>query len=384
MPAVRACAARRAGSDRRRYILPMAAVAAAPRRAFRKALQDRVFDPVYYFHGEDDFLKDDAVRKLIDSAVEPGTRDFNLDVVRAPDVTGEDLAALLASLPMMAERRAVVVRGVSDLKKDARAALDRYLDAPAADLVLVLTDGADAGKPDRGLLDRATALEFAPLSEKDLAAWIAHQAAEHGTSITGAAAALLHRAVGKDLPALAAEIDKLASYASGREIDESDVSAIVGVRRGETMGDLLDAVARRDARDALALLPHVLEQPKASGVTLVLALTTQTLALAWGRARRDEGLSAGRLAKEYYDFLKGAGSAFTGRPWGEAVSAWTGAVDRWSPESLERALDALLAADVALKETRLSSDAQQLETTILAMCVDDAVPRPRAAFAHGS
>lgn len=362
----------------------MAAVAAAPRRAFRKALQDRVFAPVYYFHGEDDFLKDDAVRKLIDSAVDPGTRDFNLDVVRGPDVTGDTLAPLLASLPMMAERRVVVVRGVGELKKDARAALDRYLDAPSSDLVVVLVDGADAGKPDRALLDRATVLEFAPLPEKDLEAWIAHQAAEHDTSITGAAAALLHSAVGNDLPALAAEIDKLASYAAGREIDESAVVAIVGVRRGETMGDLLDAVARRDAREALKLLPHVLEQPKASGVTLVLALTTQTLALAWGRARRDDGVAVGRLSKEYFDFLKSVGATFTGRPWGEAVNAWAGAVDRWTPVTLERALDALLAADVALKETRLSSDEQQLQTTILAMCVDDDVPRPRAAFAHGA
>ena len=362
----------------------MAAVAAAPRRAFKKALQDRVFDPVYYFHGEDDFLKDDAVRKLIDAAIDPRTRDFNLDVVRAADLTADRLASLLASLPMMAERRLVVVRGVCDLKKDARIALDRYLASPAADLVLVLTDAADAGKPDRALLDRATALEFAPLSEKDLEAWIAHQAAEHGTAITAPAAALLHSAVGNDLPALAAEIDKLASYASGREIDEAAVSAIVGVRRGETMGDLLDAIARRDAREALALLPHVLEQPKANGVTLVLALTTQTLALAWGRARRDEGVSVGRLTKEYFDFLKSVGATFTGRPWGEAVHAWAGAVDRWTPDALERALDALLAADVALKETRLSSDEQQLETTLLAMCVDDAVPRPRAAFAHSA
>jgi hypothetical protein len=38
---------------------------------------------------------------------------------------------------------------------------------------------------------------------------------------------------------------------------------------------------------------------------------------------------------------------------------------------LERAFDALLTADVMLKETRLSSEEQVLTTLILAMCAGD-------------
>ena len=45
------------------------------------------------------------------------------------------------------------------------------------------------------------------------------------------------------------------------------------------------------------------------------------------------------------------------RPWGEAVATWTAAVERWSPAALDRALDALLATDIALKDTRVSTDA---------------------------
>jgi len=41
--------------------------------------------------------------------------------------------------------------------------------------------------------------------------------------------------------------------------------------------------------------------------------------------------------------------AYPMRPWGEAVATWTAAVDRWSPASLDRALDALLATDIALR-----------------------------------
>ena len=80
------------------------------------------------------------------------------------------------------------------------------------------------------------------------------------STITPGAVDLLISAVGNDLPQLAAELDKLASYASGSEIDEDAVGAVVGVRRGETLGDLLDRVLAHDAPGALALVDHVLAQ----------------------------------------------------------------------------------------------------------------------------
>jgi hypothetical protein len=43
-------------------------------------------------------------------------------------------------------------------------------------------------------------------------------------------------------------------------------------------------------------------------VQIVMALATQTVALAWGRAKLDEGLSPGRLQNEYWELLKQSGS----------------------------------------------------------------------------
>src|SRR5687768_13030367 len=117
-------------------------------KALRPALQDKQFAPAYYLHGEDEYLKEDALRHLLDAAIDPATRDFNLDQRRGADLEAESLASLLAMPPMMAERRVVVVRDVTALKKDARVALDNYLSAPAPDLLLIMTAPADA-KPDK-------------------------------------------------------------------------------------------------------------------------------------------------------------------------------------------------------------------------------------------
>ena len=346
-------------------------------KALRAAIKDLVFAPAYYFFGDDDYLKAEELRRLVDAAVDPATRDFNFETLRGADVDGETLGSVLGTPPMMADRRGIVIRDVSALKKEARAALDAYLKRPAPDLVLVLTAGAGV-KPDKGLLANTSSVEFEPLSGARIPRWITYYV-EHdlATTITEGAVTLLQEAVGTDLSQLRMELDKAGSFTGGGPINEAAISAVVGVRPGETMGDFLDAVARRDAIRALAMLPTVLEQPKASSVTLVMALTSQTLVIGWAQAARERGTPPGRLSNELFTLLKESGSVFTGRSWGEFVSTCARASDTWTTNAIDDALEALLETDVALKTTRLSSDEQVLGTLVLRLCA--ATPRRRAA-----
>jgi DNA polymerase-3 subunit delta len=96
-------------------------------------------------------------------------------------------------------------------------------------------------------------------------------------------------------------------------------------------------------------------------------LTTQTLAMGYGVAARAAGTPARALFNEYMALLKESG-AFPGRPWGDAVNAWTRNTDRWTASELDAALAALLDADAALKDTKLSSDEQLLTSLVLALC----------------
>ncbi len=347
-------------------------------RAFRKAVDAGTAAPVYLLHGDDEFLKDAAVRHAIEALVDPATRDFNLEVRRGADLDAETIHSLLNTPPMMADRRVVVVRDVGAMKKDARGALDRYLERPAPDVVLLLTALAGT-KLDDALTSIRAQVDCRTLTGEHINKWIEQHAATLGGSIDAAAVDLLLTAVGPDLAQLDSELEKLLSYAAGGMITAEAVSAIVGITPGETIADFLDAVLERNARRALELLPLVLSQPKHSGVTLVMALSAQTLAMAWARAARDEGMSASQLEREFYNLLK-EGGAFPGRAWGEATKAWARALPRWSAAALDIALDALLAADIALKDTTVSDDEQILASTVLRLCAPDA-PRRSARTA---
>src|SRR3569833_2857343 len=246
---------------------------AADTKALRAAVKDGSYSPAYYFHGDDDYLKDEELKRLLDAAVDPATRDFNLEQLRGGDLDAETIGSILSTPPMMAARRVVVIRDIGALKKDARTMLDSYLKNPAPDVLLVLF--APAGtKEDKGLVGKTPAVEFAPLSGNRIPKWIAYYV-EHDlhTTITDGAVRLLQEAVGTELARLRIELDKLINFTNGGPIDETAISEVVGVRPGETMGDFLDAVARRDAKTAIAMLAPVLQQPKSNALTLILALT---------------------------------------------------------------------------------------------------------------
>lgn len=333
-------------------------------KAFRTAIKDGKFACAYYLYGEDDYLKYEAVRQLVASAVDPATQAFNLDQWRGGDLQGEALGVMLGTPPMMADRRVVVIRDVGALRKDARAALEQYLKAPSPDIMLVLVSAAGE-KPDKHLTSVAISVEYSPLTGSQLPKWIAQYVARAGGEISDGAVSLLQEVAGSDLSLLGLELEKLLSYTGGTPITESAVTAVAGVRRDETMSHLLDAIAGRQTTTALAALGPVLQQPKSSAVTIVMALTVQMLALAWGEAR---GLPPAQRSREFFMLLKTTGSMYTGRAWGDAVSAWTKYASQWTSRDLDTALAALARADEALKETRLSSDEQLLSTLILTLC----------------
>src|SRR6059036_1959342 len=90
--------------------------------ALLRSLKQGAPDPVYYLHGEEDVLKDEAVRVLLERAVDPAARDFNVDQRTAGDLDPEAFNALVNTPPILAATRAVVLRGWSSSARPPRCA----------------------------------------------------------------------------------------------------------------------------------------------------------------------------------------------------------------------------------------------------------------------
>jgi DNA polymerase-3 subunit delta len=337
--------------------------------ALLRALKRGDPDPVYYLHGEEHVLKDDLVRALVDRAVEPAMRDFNLDVRAAPDQDAESLHALLNTLPMLAERRAVVLRGVEQLRKKSkpREELLAYLALPSPSTLLILVQG-DAEPPETDLAARATTVVATRLPPERAVRWATHHAEQQGLTIEPAAAQLLVEAVGPDLGALSQEIQKLAVVVRDRSAGPADVSKLVGVRHGETVQDFVDRVLGRTPARAAMLVDRVLAQAGMTGVRMVMILGTALVGTALARAALDSGTPHARVADSLVRDLMSA------RPYGvrgykTEAERWVSWAGHWSSDELRQALRRVLAADRALKRSGVSVEAGLVRQLVLSLAV---------------
>src|ERR1041385_4776448 len=63
--------------------------------ALLRSLKHGAPNPVYYLHGDEEVLKAEAVRAVLERAVEAGARDFNVDDRSAAQLSVETLRALV-------------------------------------------------------------------------------------------------------------------------------------------------------------------------------------------------------------------------------------------------------------------------------------------------
>lgn len=339
--------------------------------ALRKEVKAGKLRPVYYFHGPEETLKEEAARALLDAALDPSLRDFNFDQRSAQSLDAESLHALVNTLPMMAERRVVILRDVEALKKkgNARSALLKYLESPAEGTMLILIQSAPKKdereeKSDTDLTAKAQSTVFEELDTDEAMAWVERSAKKLGVTFADGAVKHLVAAVGAELALLRLELDKFAALGGGEAISAERVGDLIGVRFGETIFDWRDAILGDDAPTALRITGPLLDQSGVSGVGLVTLLGSSLIALGVARAHYDRKLSGHALSKAIWDTLTRTRPARIGdwKGFANNLVRWAPA---WSQGRIRRALEAALAADTALKGTRLATEQAVLTDLIL-------------------
>lgn len=326
-------------------------------RELSASLKKGEIAPVYYLHGAEDILKDEAAGAILDRALDPAFRDFNYDQRSASQLDPEAVEALCNTLPMMAERRVVMIRDVEAWKRKtrARSAMLAYLKKPSPDTVVILVQGSGEETEDKELAKHAVSVACNALSPKEAQRWLERQAGVLGVTFGPGAAEHLLKCTGCDLGTIRVELEKLASLPAGTEISAEQVADLVGIRHGETKYDWRDAVLDGDSARAVTLLERVLDQPGVSGVGLVSLLGTTLVGVGVVRAAFDRKTPRAQLGGVAMSALRAARPFGLG-PWNDEVERWARWAPEWPAPRLRAAIRATLDADRALKSTKLSDD----------------------------
>ncbi len=210
--------------------------------------------------GEEDYLAEGQLERLVEEVLSPEDRALNLDFVDGSTPVAE-IVTRLDTAPFFGPRRVVVVRRLEAMREADHEALVGYLergDSPSIGLFVAKE------------LDRRRRLyltfkrlgrivECRPPAPREKPAWVADRFAAHGKQASQGVAERLVALAGGSLRELEHEVAKLSAYVGeSPRVTVSDVEAIAS-RLGEaSIFRLVDALGMRDASGAVVALSEIL------------------------------------------------------------------------------------------------------------------------------
>ena len=313
--------------------------------AFFSSLKEGRIEKCYLFDGTEEYIKQQALKRLEEKLLPPGLEDLNLTLQENPDAAS--FMAACDTMPFLGEKRLVVVKECASLlttKKadndDTAEAMAEYLADPSPDccIVFYVKGKADSRKKlYKAILKHGVNVDFSPMSEGESAKWAIKTLKVQKKILSPAVADYLVFTVGKDASTLTQEMQKLISYTGDREeITKEDIDAIC-IRSLEcNVFEMVDAQVSGNLPKALTFLNEMLRNGEEPFMIQALLLRQYRL-LYHARRLGEEGVPSSQLAP-----LLGIPPFTVGRTQQQARS--------FSLEKLRQAYDYLMDLEYRLKQ----------------------------------
>jgi DNA polymerase-3 subunit delta len=328
--------------------------------------------PVYVFHGEEDFLRSELLHLAPGIFVpDESTRSFNFDLLYGSETNISQVITVAQGYPMMAERRLVIVRDAEKVlrakpagtaskskKKTNDDPLQAYLTHPNPDCILIFDMqkfGAKNQSPFRELAEKTEVIEFPVFKDAEVVEWLQSRASSLERKLSPDAARLMVAHLGTSLRAHANELEKLATYTSGKkEITGKDVEQIVGASREHNVFELTKAIGANNKSLAATIALRMLEADAGQRQLLFVMLARFIEQLTIAR----EMSTKGQAEKEIADALEMRGGA------AYFVKETITTARRYTRERLDNALRALVDAEVQTRRSN-ANDMLVIESLLL-------------------
>ena len=221
--------------------------------------------PVYLLFGQEGFLAEEEVKKLIEKMLPDGRNPFNFQVYTAGESSGKEVRTAVLTPAFGSGPKVVLVRHFSAWKvkeiEELLPLLDRW---PPHSFLILWGDNVDKRTKVYLRFKKAgEAREFSKLSARELPGWLqSHARKQYGLKLTGDVAASMVRLIGDELRLLDRELEKLATYLGPENNQPSvaDLEAITWQAAAVNIFSLVDAIGTRNQKKALDLLARMLQE----------------------------------------------------------------------------------------------------------------------------
>jgi DNA polymerase III subunit delta len=224
---------------------------------FETSLKKGIIPTVCFLYGEEQFLVERAVHMLLERAIDPSLKDFNFNVYFGNESKGVDIVDAAQTLPMFAERRAVLVKRAEQLKAEALEVMLPYIQNPASGTCLLLT-GTKIDQRKKFFQEfkkHGILVEYKRFYDNKLSGFIQSESVAQGKPIETAAAELLSALIGNNLLELSSQIEKLVVYAGTKSrITVDDVRTMASSSKAFTAFELAKFLGLRDVSNSIRSL----------------------------------------------------------------------------------------------------------------------------------
>lgn len=219
--------------------------------------------PVYLIYGEEKFFHDELIERIINTSLDPGTKDFNRDIFYASETSVDKIINISRSFPMMAQRRVVVVKDIQQFKPADLKHLADYVVKPSKSscLILSLPERRKTGKWFMMIFNNAVTIDCRKLYDNEVPAWVEQYLQTKKIAISKDAIYLLQAQVGNSLLDLVNELEKIQINIHPRaNITVEDVQQVTSISKQFNIFELCNAVGEKNFPQAIAILNKLLAQ----------------------------------------------------------------------------------------------------------------------------
>lgn len=232
-----------------------------------KDLQNKIYSPVYFLHGEEPYFTDQLTSYIEKNALDDTVKEFNQTVLYGRDVSVKDVIHLARSFPMMGNYQVIILKEAQEIKKIEE--LELYLEAPMETTILVISYKHKKVDKRKGFYKKLSKSKDVVLFDSkrirdyEIPRWIEKTVLIGGYKINQVASLLLAEHLGNDLSKINNELDKLMiNIESGKEITVNEIEQHIGISKDFNIFEFQKALWQRNALKAQRIVNYFEANPK--------------------------------------------------------------------------------------------------------------------------
>ncbi len=256
------------------------------------------FKNVYLLYGTEDYLKQQYKRKLKQALSKPDDT-MNVTCREGAHINPLELIDLAETMPFFADYRLIVVEDSGFFESSCDELASYLPELPASTVMLFVESKIDKrSKMYKAASKSGSAIEFGEQKEPLLTRWILGRLKKENKKITQSVLQLFLSKTGTDMNIIDKELEKLLCYTLHKEVLEAaDVEAICTEQVSNRIFDMVNAIGKRDQKQALSLYYDLLSL-KEPPMRILYLIIRQFRILLDLKSMNQKGLDAKTMASK--------------------------------------------------------------------------------------